>query len=59
MQNLHHLRVELGIAPLQVILNLVRMYLIVAENFGNRSAPQLDQAPVAGRFAVLADMPGQ
>ena len=33
MQNLHHLGVKLGIAPLQVVLNFVGVHLVGAENF--------------------------
>lgn len=47
MQNLHHLGVKLGIVPLQVVLNLVVMYLVGAENPGDRSA----------RVTSMSDLP--
>src|ERR1019366_4148826 len=56
MQNLHHLGVELGIAPLQVILNLVGMHLVGAENLGDRSAPQFREARVSSGLTTLPDM---
>ena len=56
MQNLHHLAVKIGIAPLQVVLNLVRMHLVGAQNLGDGSAPQFRETPMADRLAMVADM---
>ncbi len=59
MQQLHHLGVQLGIAPLQAVLDLVRTDVLGAENFGDRSAPQLGKTGVTGGSTMLAHMPSQ
>jgi hypothetical protein len=55
-QNLRHFRLELGIAPLQVVAHPVRLDLVRGENLAHRSLGQLGQARMAGARPVVPRM---
>jgi hypothetical protein len=59
VQHLLHLHVKLGVAALQIILDLMRLHGLRAQNLGNRSARQVLQTRMAGGPAMLADVLGQ
>ena len=58
-QNVSQFSVELRIAPLQIVADLVRSQFVSLENFGNRASRQLRQAWVTFRRAVSAGMAGK
>jgi hypothetical protein len=59
MQDLHHLRVKLGIPALQIVLDLVRAHLAGAENFRNGSAPEPSQTRVTNCRTLRPNVLGQ
>ena len=58
-QNLRHLLLELRIAAFQVVADLVRLDLLLIEDFAQRALSQLGEAGVSLRRPMLARMAGQ
>ena len=58
-QNLRHLLLELRVAAFQVVADLVRLYLLLIEDFAQRALSQLGKASVPLRRAMLTRMAGK
>src|SRR5208282_1498807 len=58
-QNLRHLLLELRIAAFQVVADLVRLYLLLIEDFAQRALSQLGEASVPLRRPMLTRMAGE
>src|SRR5271167_4333333 len=58
-QNLRHLLLELRVAAFQVVADLVRLYLLLAEDFAQRALSQLGKASVPLRRPMLTRMAGE